>query len=77
MPNKCVEYHLSTRSPTPLSWSMRLKVAQDTARGLAYLHEGMDFQVLFFYSKKKIIIIILWPFLLKIPDVVKFLHVFW
>ncbi|KAM0068664.1 putative protein kinase RLK-Pelle-RLCK-VIIa-2 family [Helianthus debilis subsp. tardiflorus] len=47
MPNKCVEYHLSTRSPTPLSWSMRLKVAQDTARGLAYLHEGMDFQIIF------------------------------
>ncbi|KAJ0908574.1 putative protein kinase RLK-Pelle-RLCK-VIIa-2 family [Helianthus annuus] len=26
---------------------MRLKVAQDTARGLAYLHEGMDFQIIF------------------------------
>ncbi|KAK1421144.1 hypothetical protein QVD17_23270 [Tagetes erecta] len=47
MPNKSVEYHLSARSPTPLSWSMRLKVAQDTARGLAYLHEGMDFQIIF------------------------------
>ncbi|KAL8241289.1 hypothetical protein R6Q59_014827 [Mikania micrantha] len=47
MPNKCVEYHLSSRSPTPLSWSMRLKIAQDTARGLAYLHEGMDFQIIF------------------------------
>ncbi|KAI3705328.1 hypothetical protein L1987_75564 [Smallanthus sonchifolius] len=47
MPNKCVEYHLSTRSPTPLSWLTRLKVAQDTARGLAYLHEGMDFQIIF------------------------------
>ncbi|XP_076899763.1 serine/threonine-protein kinase PCRK1-like, partial [Bidens hawaiensis] len=47
MPNKCVEYHLSARSRTPLSWSMRLKVAQDVARGLAYLHEGMDFQIIF------------------------------
>ncbi|XP_076957520.1 serine/threonine-protein kinase PCRK1-like [Bidens hawaiensis] len=47
MPNKCVEYHLSARSRTPLSWSMRLKVAQDAARGLAYLHEGMDFQIIF------------------------------
>ncbi|KAK8666084.1 hypothetical protein V6N13_006236 [Hibiscus sabdariffa] len=26
---------------------MRLKIAQDAARGLAYLHEGMDFQIIF------------------------------
>ena len=45
MPNGSVEDHLSSRSETPLSWAMRLKVAQDTARGLAYLHEGMDIQV--------------------------------
>lgn len=45
MPNRSVEFHLSSRSGTPLSWSTRLKIAQDTARGLAYLHEGMDFQV--------------------------------
>ncbi|KVI09499.1 hypothetical protein Ccrd_012108 [Cynara cardunculus var. scolymus] len=44
MPNRCVEYHLSNRSGTVMTWAMRLKVAQDTARGLAYLHEGMDFQ---------------------------------
>ncbi|XP_052173195.1 serine/threonine-protein kinase PCRK1-like [Diospyros lotus] len=47
MPNGSVEDHLSTRSETPLSWAMRLKVAQDTARGLAYLHEGMDIQIIF------------------------------
>nr|XP_043632404.1 serine/threonine-protein kinase PCRK1-like [Erigeron canadensis] len=47
MHNRCVEYHLSSRSGTPLSWSTRLKVAQDTARGLAYLHEGMPFQIIF------------------------------
>ncbi|KAI7728032.1 hypothetical protein M8C21_007379 [Ambrosia artemisiifolia] len=47
MPNKSVEYYLSSRSPKTLSWAMRLKVAQDTARGLAYLHEGMDFQIIF------------------------------
>ena len=45
MPNRSVEDHLSTRSATPLPWAMRLKIAQDAARGLAYLHEGMDFQV--------------------------------
>ncbi|GJR41845.1 probable receptor-like protein kinase [Tanacetum coccineum] len=47
MPNRCVEYHLSNRSGKLLTWPMRLKIAQDTARGLAYLHEGMDFQIIF------------------------------
>ncbi|TYI87375.1 hypothetical protein E1A91_D04G130800v1 [Gossypium mustelinum] len=47
MPNSSVEYLLSERSETTLSWAMRLKIAQDAARGLAYLHEGMDFQIIF------------------------------
>ncbi|KAL2487431.1 Protein kinase superfamily protein [Abeliophyllum distichum] len=47
MPNGSVEDHLSTKSDTPLSWDMRLKIAQDAARGLAYLHEEMDFQIIF------------------------------
>ncbi|KAH1090207.1 hypothetical protein J1N35_017464 [Gossypium stocksii] len=47
MPNRSVENHLSLRSETTLSWAMRLKIAQDAARGLAYLHEGMDFQIIF------------------------------
>ena len=46
MPNRSVEYHLSPRSQIPLSWTRRLKIAQDAARGLTYLHEEMDFQVL-------------------------------
>ncbi|CAH1442004.1 unnamed protein product [Lactuca virosa] len=46
MPNRSVRDHLSTTSEAPLSWTMRLKVAQDAARGLAYLHEGMDIQIL-------------------------------
>nr|GMC90482.1 probable receptor-like protein kinase At5g47070 isoform X1 [Ipomoea batatas] len=45
MPNRSVDSHLSARLGTPLSWAMRLKIARDAARGLAYLHEGMDFQV--------------------------------
>lgn len=45
MPNKSVEHHLSHRAETPLPWSRRLKIAQDAARGLTYLHEEMDFQV--------------------------------
>ncbi|KAK7345544.1 hypothetical protein VNO77_16149 [Canavalia gladiata] len=47
MPNRSVEHHLSPRSETPLPWDRRLKIAQDAARGLTYLHEEMDFQIIF------------------------------
>ncbi|GJR77065.1 probable serine/threonine-protein kinase PBL19 [Tanacetum coccineum] len=47
MPNQNVRDHLSAKSKTPLSWTMRLKVAQDAARGLTYLHEDMDYQIIF------------------------------
>ncbi|KAI8560292.1 hypothetical protein RHMOL_Rhmol04G0243900 [Rhododendron molle] len=47
LPNGSVEDHLSSRSESPLPWAMRLKIAQDAARGLTYLHEGMDFQIIF------------------------------
>ncbi|GFZ11381.1 protein kinase superfamily protein [Actinidia rufa] len=47
MRNRSVEDHLSTRAETPLPWATRLRIAQDAARGLAYLHEGMDFQIIF------------------------------
>ncbi|KAL0338456.1 UNVERIFIED_CONTAM: Serine/threonine-protein kinase PCRK1 [Sesamum angustifolium] len=47
MPNGSVEDHLSAKSVTPLPWAMRLRIALDAARGLAYLHEEMDFQIIF------------------------------
>ncbi|XP_010452206.1 PREDICTED: probable receptor-like protein kinase At5g47070 [Camelina sativa] len=47
MPNQSVEFHLSPRSPTVLTWDLRLRIAQDAARGLTYLHEEMDFQIIF------------------------------
>ncbi|PIN23383.1 Serine/threonine protein kinase [Handroanthus impetiginosus] len=47
MPNGSVGDHLSIRSPQPLPWDMRLKIALDAARGLTYLHEEMDFQIIF------------------------------
>uniref|UniRef100_A0A0A0KE58 Protein kinase domain-containing protein n=1 Tax=Cucumis sativus TaxID=3659 RepID=A0A0A0KE58_CUCSA len=47
MPNRSVQDHLSSRFNSSLPWAIRMKIAQDTARGLAYLHEGMDFQIIF------------------------------
>lgn len=48
MPNRSVDDHLSGRAiGTTLSWPMRLKVALDAARGLKYLHEDLDFQIIF------------------------------
>ncbi|KAG2326415.1 hypothetical protein Bca52824_009143 [Brassica carinata] len=48
VPNRSVQDHLSNRFiVTPLPWSTRMKIAQDTARGLAYLHQGMEFQIIF------------------------------
>lgn len=47
MRNKSLEDHLLSRPPSPLSWLARLKISQDAARGLAYLHEEMEFQLIF------------------------------
>ncbi|GKV40960.1 hypothetical protein SLEP1_g48545 [Rubroshorea leprosula] len=47
MPNRSVESHLCARSETTLSWAMRLRIAQDAARGLMHLHEKMEFQIIF------------------------------
>ncbi|KAE8711975.1 putative receptor-like protein kinase [Hibiscus syriacus] len=47
MPNRSVQDHLSSRFQTALPWGTRMKIAQDAARGLTYLHEGMDFQIIF------------------------------
>ncbi|KAI3917113.1 hypothetical protein MKX01_003562 [Papaver californicum] len=44
---KSVEDHLENNCTKALSWSMRLKIAQDAACGLAYLHKEMDFQIIF------------------------------
>ncbi|CAM8888980.1 unnamed protein product [Rhodiola kirilowii] len=45
--NGSVEHQLSSRTEPPLTWAMRLKIAHQSASGLAYLHEEMDFQIIF------------------------------
>lgn len=51
MPNRSLQHHLSTTLiQTPIPWSIRLRIAQDAARGLAYLHEQMEFQVTIIYT---------------------------
>ncbi|KAK4772017.1 hypothetical protein SAY86_013792 [Trapa natans] len=47
MHNKSLDDHLLCRVSTALPWMLRLRIAQDAARGLAYLHEEMDFQLIF------------------------------
>ncbi|KAF2318494.1 hypothetical protein GH714_008349 [Hevea brasiliensis] len=47
MSNKSMQDHLPSGFHTPLPFAARVKIAQDAARGLAYLHEGMDFQIIF------------------------------
>ncbi|KZV51530.1 putative receptor-like protein kinase-like [Dorcoceras hygrometricum] len=47
MPNQSVQDRLSSRFEATLPWETRLHIAQDAARGLAYLHEGMEFQIIF------------------------------
>lgn len=45
--NRSVQDHLISRFMSPLPWETRLSIARDAATGLAYLHEGMEFQIIF------------------------------
>ncbi|XP_062193469.1 probable serine/threonine-protein kinase PBL19 [Phragmites australis] len=47
MPNKSLEDHLFSRVNPPLSWNRRLQIILGAAEGLAYLHEGVEVQVIY------------------------------
>ncbi|XVF79690.1 hypothetical protein PTKIN_Ptkin15bG0009700 [Pterospermum kingtungense] len=47
MQNKSLEDHLFSRAFPPLSWKTRLQIILGAAQGLAYLHEGLEVQVIY------------------------------
>uniref|UniRef100_M8C3Z1 Putative serine/threonine-protein kinase NAK n=1 Tax=Aegilops tauschii TaxID=37682 RepID=M8C3Z1_AEGTA len=47
MPNKSLEDHLFSRIHPALSWNRRLQIILGAAEGLAYLHEGLELQVIY------------------------------
>ncbi|MBA0802163.1 hypothetical protein Gohar_012487, partial [Gossypium harknessii] len=47
MQNKSLEDHLFRRAFSPLRWKTRLQIILGTAQGLAYLHEGLEVQIIY------------------------------
>ncbi|KAL6979810.1 putative serine/threonine-protein kinase pbl19 [Sarracenia purpurea var. burkii] len=47
MPNKSLEDHLFNRASATLPWKTRLEIILGAAQGLAYLHEGLEVQVIY------------------------------
>ncbi|EEC82083.1 hypothetical protein OsI_26079 [Oryza sativa Indica Group] len=50
MPNKTLEYHLFNKACPTLPWKTRLSIALGVAKGLQYLHEGLEIQVMGTYG---------------------------
>ncbi|XP_059645314.1 probable serine/threonine-protein kinase PBL19 [Cornus florida] len=47
MPNKSLEDHLFNKALPTLPWKTRLEIILGAAQGLAYLHEGLEVQVIY------------------------------
>lgn len=61
MPNKTLELHLFNRAYPVLPWNKRLQIALGAAEGLAYLHEGLEVQVLFYILNTCFFSLMLFP----------------
>lgn len=61
MPNKTLDHHLFNKDSPLLLWDIRLKIALGAAKGLLYLHEGLEIPVCIF---KLCVSIICWYMLL-------------
>ena len=48
MPKKSLEDHLFNRTVPAIPWRTRLHIILGAAQGMAYLHEGLEVQVLIF-----------------------------
>ncbi|KAG4930489.1 hypothetical protein AAZX31_17G145400 [Glycine max] len=47
MPNRSLEDHLFNKNLPTLPWKTRLEIMLGAAQGLAYLHEGLEIQVIY------------------------------
>ncbi|CAJ2663929.1 unnamed protein product [Trifolium pratense] len=47
MPNRSLENHLFSKTLPTLPWKTRLEIMLGAAEGLAYLHEGLEIQVIY------------------------------
>ncbi|XP_061358931.1 probable serine/threonine-protein kinase PBL19 [Gastrolobium bilobum] len=47
MPNRSLDDHLFNKALPPLPWKTRLEIMLGAAQGLAYLHEGLEIQVIY------------------------------
>ncbi|KAH7576160.1 hypothetical protein JRO89_XS01G0004900 [Xanthoceras sorbifolium] len=47
MPNRTLEHHLFNKAFPPLPWKTRLQITLGAAEGLAYLHQGLEVQVIY------------------------------
>lgn len=47
MPNKTLDDHLFNAAHRVLPWEVRLQIALGAAEGLLYLHEGLEFQIIY------------------------------
>ncbi|KAF1872798.1 hypothetical protein Lal_00015890 [Lupinus albus] len=47
IPNRSLEDHLFNKGFLPLAWKTRLEIMLGAAQGLAYLHEGLEIQVIY------------------------------